>query len=65
MARYKSILQLTGSLDGLVFYKLNGIPVVRKKSGFKKKFDFKTKDNYAREEKIAPSLGIVLKWGKC
>ena len=64
MARYKSILQFQGSIDGLVFYELNGVSVVRKKSGFNRD-DFKTKENYARVEKIAVSLGIVLKRGKC
>lgn len=63
MARYKSILQLTGSLDGLVFYKLNGIPVVRKKSGFNKK-DFKTKDNYARVRENSTEFGHCSKVGK-
>ena len=47
MARYKSILQFQGSIDGLVFYELNGVSVVRKKSGFNRD-DFKTKENYAR-----------------
>ena len=59
MARYKSILQFRGSLDGLVFYQLNGVPVVRKKSGF-------DKNSFMHEyEKTAVNLVIVLKLEKC
>ena len=47
MARYKSILQFQGSIDGLVFYELNGVSVVRKKSGFNRD-DFKTKEKKLR-----------------
>lgn len=63
MARYKSILQLRGSLDGLVFYQLNGVPVVRKKSGFDKN-SFKTKDNYARVRENSSEFGHCSKVGK-
>lgn len=63
MARYKSILQLRGSVDGLVFYQLNGVPVVRKKSGFDKN-SFKTKDNYARVRENSSEFGHCSKVGK-
>ena len=63
MARYKSILQFRGSLDGLVFYQLNGVPVVRKKSGFDKN-SFKTKDNYARVRENSSEFGHCSKVGK-
>lgn len=63
MARYKSILQFRGSLDGLVFYQLNGVPVVRKKSGFDKN-SFKTKDNYARVRENSSEFGHFSKVGK-
>ena len=63
MARYKSILQFRGSLDGLVFYQLNGVPVVRKKSGFDKN-SFKNKDNYARVRKNSSEFGHCSKVGK-
>lgn len=63
MARYKSIIQLQGSLDGLVFYQLNGIPVVRKKSGFDKN-NFKTNENYARVRENSSEFGHCSKVGK-
>lgn len=63
MARYKSILQFRGSLDGLVFYQLNGVPVVRKKSGFDKVL--KPRTIMPEYEKTAVNLVIVLKLEKC
>ncbi|WP_434978540.1 hypothetical protein [Daejeonia sp. YH14] len=36
MAKYKSLMELSGSIGDLVFYTLNGVPVVRRKSGFTK-----------------------------
>ena len=63
MARYKSILQFQGSIDGLVFYQLNGVSVVRKKSGFNRD-DFKTKENYARVRENSSEFGHCSKMGK-
>ena len=63
MARYKSILQFQGSIDGLVFYELNGVSVVRKKSGFNRD-DFKTKENYARVRENSSEFGHCSKTGK-
>ena len=63
MARNKRSMQFRGSLDGLVFYQLNGVPVVRKKSGFDKN-SFKTKDNYARVRENSSEFGHCSKVGK-
>lgn len=63
MARYKSILQFQGAIDGLVFYELNGVSVVRKKSGFNRD-DFKTKENYARVRENSSEFGHCSKTGK-
>ena len=63
MARYKSILQFRGSLDGLDFYQLNGVPKKKKKSGFDKN-SFKTKDNYARVRENSSEFGHCSKVGK-
>lgn len=63
MAKYKSIIQLQGAIDGLVFYELNGVSVVRKKSGFNPE-DFKTKENYARVRENSSEFGHCSKTGK-
>jgi hypothetical protein len=64
MARYKSILQFRGSLDGLVFYQLNGVPVVRKRVVLIK-IVLKPRTIMPEYEKTAVNLVIVLKLEKC
>lgn len=63
MARYESILKLKGSIDDLVFYQLNGVNVVRKKSGFNSK-DFKSKASYKKVRENSSEFGHCSKVGK-
>ena len=63
MAKYKSIIQLQGEIDGLVFYELNGVSVVRKKSGFNSE-DYRNKENYARVRENSSEFGHCSKSGK-
>lgn len=63
MARYESLIQFTGTIDNLVFYQLNGINVVRKKSGFNVK-DFKSKDSYKKVRENSSEFGHCSKIGK-
>ncbi len=58
MATYKSMIEIRGSIDNLVFYTLNGIPVVRKKSGF-------NKDAYANNPKYAKVRENSSEFGHC
>ena len=63
MARYKSIFTISGVYRWFGFYELNGVSVVRKKSGFNRD-DFKTKENYARVRENSSEFGHCSKTGK-
>lgn len=63
MAKYKSIVEIRGSIDDLVFYNLNGIPVVRKKSGFNKN-DYASNPKYAKVRENSSEFGYCSKSGK-
>ena len=63
MAKYKSLVEIQGSIDDLVFYNLNGIPVVRRKSGFNKD-SFKNNPNYAKVRENSSEFGHCSKSGK-
>lgn len=63
MAKYKSIVEISGSIDDLVFYNLNGVPVVRKKSGFNKN-DYKNNPKYERVRENSGEFGHCSKSGK-
>lgn len=52
------MIEIRGSIDDLVFYNLNGIPVVRKKSGF-------NKDAYANNPKYAKVRENSSEFGHC
>lgn len=63
MATYKSIVEIKGAIDDLVFYNLNGIPVVRKKSGFNKEA-YKNNPKYERVRENSSEFGHCSKVGK-
>lgn len=63
MAKYKSIVEIKGAIDNLVFYNLNGIPVVRRKSGFNKE-DYQNNPKYARVRENSGEFGHCSKSGK-
>lgn len=63
MARYKSSVEIQGSIGDLVYYQLNGIPVVRRKSGFNKK-SFKEKESYQKVRENSSEFGQCSKAGK-
>lgn len=63
MATYKSIVEIKGAIDDLVFYNLNGIPVVRKKSGFNKDA-YKNNPKYERVRENSSEFGHCSKVGK-
>lgn len=63
MARYRSILEITGKIDDFVFYNLNGVPVMRKKSGFNGT-DYKQKDSYEAVRNNSSEFGRSSKFGK-
>lgn len=63
MAKYKSLVEIRGSIDDLVFYNLNGIPVVRKKSGFNKD-DYANNPKYAKVRENSSEFGHCSKSGK-
>ena len=63
MAIYKSIFEIRGAIDDLVFYNLNGVPVVRKKSGFNKEA-YKNNPKYERVRENSSEFGHCSKVGK-
>ena len=63
MAKYESLIKIRGSIDDLVFYQLNGVNVVRKKSGFNSK-DFKSKASYQKVRENSTEFGHCSKTGK-
>ncbi len=63
MAKYESIVDIKGSLGDLVFYKLNGVNVVRRKSGFSKEA-YENNPNYAKVKQNSSEFGHSSKAGK-
>ncbi len=63
MAKYKSLVELQGSIGDLVFYNLNGVPVVRRKSGFSKE-GFENNPNYKKVKENSQEFGHCSKSGK-
>ena len=63
MAKYKSLVEIRGAIDDLVFYNLNGIPVVRKKSGFNKDA-YQNNPKYAKVRENSNEFGHASKSGK-
>lgn len=63
MAKYKGGIEISGSLNDLVFYNLNGVQVVRKKSGFSKE-NFEENPNYAKVRQNSSEFGHCSKAGK-
>lgn len=63
MARYESIMKISGTIDNLVFYQLNGVNVVRKKSGFNSA-DYKKKASYKKVRENSSEFGHCSKSGK-
>lgn len=63
MARYESIMKITGTIDNLVFYQLNGVNVVRKKSGFNSS-DYNKKASYQKVRENSSEFGHCSKTGK-
>lgn len=63
MATYESLIQLNGTIGDLVFYKLNGKNVVRKKSGFNKNA-FKKSASYEKVRQNSSEFGHCSKVGK-
>ncbi len=63
MATYKSLIEITGKVGDLVFYTLNGKPVVRRKSGFSKE-GFENNPNYKKVKENSTEFGHCSKSGK-
>ncbi len=63
MAKFESFMDIKGSIGDLVFYKLNGVNVVRRKSGFNKE-SFETNPNYAKVKQNSSEFGHASKSGK-
>ncbi len=63
MATYESFIKLNGTLGDLVFYKLNGKNVVRKKSGFNKNA-FKKSPSYEKVRQNSSEFGHCSRIGK-
>jgi len=63
MATYKSPVEIKGKIGDLVFYTLNGKPVVRRKSGFSKE-GFENNPNYKRVKENSTEFGHCSKSGK-
>lgn len=63
MARYESIMKISGTIDNLVFYQLNGVNVVRRKSGFNSA-DYKKKASYKKVRENSSEFGHCSKSGK-
>ena len=56
-------MKITGSIDDLVFYQLNGVNIVRKKSGFNTS-DYKKKASYQKVRENSSEFGHCSKSGK-
>ena len=63
MATYKSLIEISGKVGDLVFYTLNGKPVVRRKSGFSKE-GFDNNPNYKKVKENSTEFGHCSKSGK-
>lgn len=63
MAKYKSLVELSGSIGDLVFYNLNGTPVVRRKSGFSKE-GYESNPKYQKVRENSQEFGHCSKSGK-
>lgn len=63
MASYKSLIEFNGKIGDLVFYQLNGKPVVRRKSGFNKE-DYDKKESYKAVRQNSSEFGHCSKVGK-
>ncbi len=63
MAKYKSLVELSGSIGDLVFYTLNGTPVVRRKSGFSKE-GYQNNPKYQKVRENSQEFGHCSKSGK-
>ena len=63
MATYKSPVEIKGQIGDLVYYNLNGKPVVRRKSGFSKE-GFENNPNYKRVKENSSEFGHCSKSGK-
>lgn len=63
MAKYSGIVNIKGAIGDLVFYKLNGVDVVRRKSGFNKDA-YNSNPNYAKVKQNSSEFGHVSKSGK-
>lgn len=57
MAKVKSLIGITGSLNGLTFYTLNGQPIVRRKGGGFTSKGVKKGANYVRTRENASEFG--------
>jgi hypothetical protein len=63
MAKVKSIIHIEGSIDNLVFYKLKGIPCVRRKDG-KQSERVKKNPNFVRTRESNSEFGHCSGYGK-
>ena len=63
MAKYKSLVEFSGTIGDLVFYNLNGTPVVRRKSGFSKEA-YQSNPNYQKVRENSSEFGHCSKVGK-
>ena len=63
MAMWNDLKEIRGTIDNLVFYNLNGIPVVRKKSGFNKEA-FANNPNYKKVRDNSSEFGHCSKASK-
>ncbi|WP_124640818.1 MULTISPECIES: hypothetical protein [Amniculibacterium] len=63
MAKYNDLKEVRGSIDDLVFYNLNGVPVVRKKSGFSTEA-FANNPNYKKVKENSTEFGHCSKASK-
>ena len=63
MAKYKGLVEFSGAIGDLVFYNLNGTPVVRRKSGFSKEA-YQSNPNYQKVRENSSEFGHCSKVGK-
>ncbi|MHA6697722.1 hypothetical protein [Chryseobacterium sp. A321] len=63
MAKYKSSIEIQGAIGDLVYYQLNGVNVVRRKSGFNKT-SYEEKESYAAVRQNSSEFGHCSKSGK-
>lgn len=63
MAKYKSSIEIQGAIGDLVYYQLNGVNVVRRKSGFNKT-SYEEKESYAKVRQNSSEFGHCSKSGK-